>query len=299
DTTIKVWALNSGKLLGSFEGHRGSVLCLKFERDWDRHGVDKEREADGGRVRGFMVSGSSDCTVCVWDLGEAGDEVGEVRATVRKVLRDHSGGVVDLRMDDQWVVSCAKDGLINVYCRRTLTRFRAIHGHEGSVNAVGLERGRVVSASRDGTMMLWDIESGERLRLFEGHERGMACIEFKDDLILSGSNDCTVKLWRASTGECLHTFVGHTLLVRALYFEPRSGYIVSASYDRSVRVWEWKEGEGGGNGTGRPVRVFKNLHASHIFDVRFDVGKIVSTSHDQRIVVLDFTYGIDGAELFV
>lgn len=143
----------------------------------------------------------------------------------------------------------------------------------------------------------------------------------QDDLILSGSNDCTIKLWRASTGECLHTFAGHTLLVRALCFDPRTGYVVSASYDRSVRVWEWKEpcvtgsplvpsssstrsrksshelmyggdtdvasvvgvadgvvgyqGMSGKRGTGRLVREFRDLHASHIFDVKFDVGRIV------------------------
>ena len=111
----------------------------------------------------------------------------------------------------------------------------------------------------------------------------------QDGLILSGSNDCTIKLWRASTGECLHTFAGHTLLVRALCFDPRTGYIVSTSYDKSVRVWEW-HGEAVENnvskpgaeppsrktkGVGRLVREFRNLHASHIFDVKFDVGKIV------------------------
>lgn len=111
---------------------------------------------------------------------------------------------------------------------------------------------------------------------------------------------------------------------------------MSTSYDKSVRVWEWHEEaiEDGvsqpgsdlssrkSKGLGRLVREFRNLHASHIFDVKFDVGKIVrsvlrtfqngaacgseadrdlflvSTSHDQKIMVLDFSYGIEGAELF-
>jgi len=201
---------------------------------------------------------------------------------------------------------------MHVYDRKTLTLHTVLRGHEGPVNAVGLENDRAVSASGDGKMMLWDVETGECIRIFEGHEKGLACIEFKDGLILSGSNDCTIKLWRASNGECLHTFAGHTLLVRALCFDPRTGYIVSTSYDKSVRVWEWHEEaiEDGvsqpgsdlssrkSKGVGRLVREFRNLHASHIFDVKFDVGKIVSTSHDQKIMVLDFSYGIEGAELF-
>ncbi|KIJ63637.1 hypothetical protein HYDPIDRAFT_92246 [Hydnomerulius pinastri MD-312] len=338
DRTIKVWCIKTGRCMATFEGHSGSVLCLKFERDWDL--------GSEGVSHGFMVSGSSDCTVCVWDListpitpGERssiGDRPGKskdghptaaagsfgpprkITAEIRKVLRGHSAGVLDLRMDERWIVTCSKDALMNVYDRKTLTLHTVLRGHEGPVNAVGLENGRVVSASGDGKMMLWDVETGKCVRVFEGHEKGLACIEFKarDDLILSGSNDCTIKLWRASTGECLHTFAGHTLLVRALCFEPKTGYIVSTSYDKSVRVWEWREGpvddgaqsQAGGSsegsvqrktkGVGRLVREFRNLHASHIFDVKFDVGKIVSTSHDQKIVVLDFSYGIEGAELF-
>ncbi|TFK53093.1 WD40 repeat-like protein [Heliocybe sulcata] len=298
DRSIKVWSLRTGKLLATFRGHAGSVLCLKFDKDWD---VKPDAEDRDGAKRGFMVSGSSDCSVCVWDLwsatgkagGKKGGEAAEVRAEVRAVLRGHTGGVLDLRIDGEWIVSCSKDALIRVWNRETLSLHTTFRGHEGPVNAVGLQRGKVVSASGDGKMMLWDILSGERLRTFEGHDRGLACIEFKasiDDMIVSGSNDCKIKVWRASTGECVRTLVGHDLLVRALSVDPASGRLVSASYDRTVKVWDL--------GTGRMVREFRNSHVSHIFDVKFDVGRIVSTSHDQKIVVLDFGQDMDTA-LFV
>lgn len=61
----------------------------------------------------------------------------------------------------------------------------------------------------------------------------------------------------------------------------------------------------------KPIREFKHTHTSHIFDVQFDLGRIVryvsyhgviecyvnllyySASHDQKICVLDFTAGLD------
>ena len=71
-----------------------------------------------------MVSGSSDTTVCVWDLQlepilEQGDGASvdddrtvrgnnaerAVRGEVRSVLKGHSGGVLDIRIDKQWIVS--------------------------------------------------------------------------------------------------------------------------------------------------------------------------------------------------
>ena len=75
---------------------------------------------------GFMVNGSSDTTVCVWDLqlgpilehdGASFDDdrtIHEhvvddaeraVRGEVRSVLRGHGGGVLDIRIDKQWIDS--------------------------------------------------------------------------------------------------------------------------------------------------------------------------------------------------
>jgi F-box and WD-40 domain protein 1/11 len=115
DRSIKVWELQSGRCVGTFVGgeggHKGSVLCLKFEKEWWRRdrgmGKGKGRRK---RKKGFLVSGSSDCSVCVWDLweedvGSGAPEGVEVKAEVRRVLRGHSGGVLDLRICERWIVS--------------------------------------------------------------------------------------------------------------------------------------------------------------------------------------------------
>ncbi|KAJ3559376.1 hypothetical protein NP233_g11276 [Leucocoprinus birnbaumii] len=326
DRTIIAWSLKTGKKLGTFIGaHTGSVLCLKFEKDWDlessslntrrtRESVtslseDMNLEASLGwvtrRKPGFMFTGSSDCTICVWSLntGEilnddlegmtAEEHVVDrrVHAEPVAILKGHTGGVLDLRIDNQWIVSCSKDTVIRVWDRRTLTLHRMLRGHEGPVNAVGLQNDRVVSASGDGKMILWDIESGERLRTFDGHDRGLACIEFKNNLIVSGSNDCKIRVWNARTGECLRTLAGHNALVRAISFDPKTGRLLSASYDKVVKVWDLY--------SGKLIREFKNTHTSHIFDVKFNLGRIVSASHDQRICVLDFTTGSKNAAVFI
>jgi F-box and WD-40 domain protein 1/11 len=57
-------------------------------------------------LTGLLVTGSSDCTVCVWDLWtERPGEDAPVHGEVRAVLRGHGGGVLDLRVDGRWVVS--------------------------------------------------------------------------------------------------------------------------------------------------------------------------------------------------
>ena len=66
DQTVRVWRISDGKCIGTFRGHSGSVLCLKFEKDWDIQPAGSDAEDDDGG--GFMVSGSSDRTVCVWNM---------------------------------------------------------------------------------------------------------------------------------------------------------------------------------------------------------------------------------------
>ena len=103
DKSIKVWSLRNGELLGTFLAHTGSVLCLKFDKDWDIRRVGREPDEDPEVKPGFMVSGSSDCSIRVWDLRVDGD--GGVDAEVRTVLKEHTSGVLDLRFNEQWIVS--------------------------------------------------------------------------------------------------------------------------------------------------------------------------------------------------
>lgn len=118
----------------------------------------------------------------------------------------------------------------------------------------------------------------------------------EDELVVSGSNDKTIRVWRAATGQCISLLEGHEGLVRALAYDRVSGRLVSASYDRNVILWELKrtpprsslptgsdevpaaEGvvdDGLGGVSAKKLRVFKGNHSSHIFDVKFDLTRII------------------------
>lgn len=93
------------------------MLCLKFDKYDDVDASASSGESDpelnidpsenDGLGTGFMVSGSSDCTMLVWDLNklwksgkrEGGPEL------VRRVLKGHTGGVLDLKICRKWIVS--------------------------------------------------------------------------------------------------------------------------------------------------------------------------------------------------
>lgn len=88
DRTIRIWDVASGQQTKVLTGHQGSVLCLRYD---DKH----------------LITGSSDSTIFVWDL--IGDPVtGQGQGEVLKRLVGHSMGVLDLCLDEQWIISCSK-----------------------------------------------------------------------------------------------------------------------------------------------------------------------------------------------
>ncbi|BGP04453.1 hypothetical protein JCM10049v2_000254 [Rhodotorula toruloides] len=266
DQTIRVWDIASGTTIHTLTGHEGSVLCLQYDSS-------------------ILVTGSSDSRVIVWDL--VGDEAtGKGKYEQKMTLVGHAMGVLDLCFDDKWIVSCSKDTTTRVWNRSTGELYRVLQGHRGPVNAVQLHGDHVLTASGDALMKLWDLHTGQTIRTFSGHSRGLACVHWapSGSHFVSSSNDKTIKLWNAETGECVRTFVGHTDLVRGLAYDEKSKMIVSGGYDRSTRVWDAE--------TGREIHKFKS-HASLVFDVAFDASRIISSSHDKRILLMNFGVGLD------
>jgi WD40 repeat protein len=54
---------------------------------------------------------------------------------------------------------------------------------------------------------------------------------------VTASQDDTAKLWDAETGALLLTLEGHTWSVLSCAFSPDGTRVVTASYDKTARLW--------------------------------------------------------------
>ncbi|NXA44246.1 WSB2 protein, partial [Eudromia elegans] len=76
---------------------------------------------------------------------------------------------------------------------------------------------------------------------------GLPCL-----VLATGLNDGHIKVWEVQTGHLLFSLLGHQDVVRDLSFAPNGSLIlVSASRDKTLRVWDLSRDEHGGSGVTR------------------------------------------------
>ncbi len=250
--------------------HQASVLCLQYDDE-------------------ILVSGSSDFTCLVWSIKD------NYRPLFR--LIGHQAGVLDVCLDGRYIVTCSKDATIKKWDRSTGRLLQTLTGHRGPVNAVQIRGNLLVSASGDSRSKLWRLEDGLCIKEFQSKDRGLACVEFSEDgrTIFAGGNDQVIYEYDTVTGQRIRELRGHGDLVRSLHLDSANNRIISGSYDHSIKVWDAKRGEGADDG-GMKIS-FEGWTSSWMLAAKSNYRKIVCTSQDGRVVMIDFGYGIDGVDL--
>jgi len=234
DNTVRLWDIESGSCLFSFNEHTRAVNTVAFSPD--------------GK---YALSGSDDHTLCMWDLQ---------KKICLRTFEGHTRGVLCLAFspDGKYALSGGDDSLralgdssLRLWDLKTGTCMHIFEGHQFGVSAVRfLKEGKqAISASKDGTLKLWNIKERSCEKTYTGHHDWVndfslhPCGKFM--ISASGSRssasrtvrEFTLRLWDIHSGECLRTFQGHTNPINAVDFSTDGRMVISGGSDYSVRLW--------------------------------------------------------------
>jgi WD40 repeat protein len=224
DSTVRLWEVASGNELASYTGHRASVLTVAFSRDG-------KHLASAGR--------GSDIHIC-----------DAVSGKLIRRLRGHQYQVsgLDFSPDGQTLASASEDRTIKLWDWNGGQVRAKLTGHHAWVaRALFTPDGRyLASAGDDGTVRLWDAASGKQVNNFRGHilnyVRALA-VHPSGRWLASATNDC-VRLWPVAEDPLdVRILRGHDAPLLGLHFSPDSQTLVSASIDRTVRLWDVASGQ--------------------------------------------------------
>ena len=301
DGVYNALASFEGDLFNLFEGHRGAVRAIAFDKN----------------SSSFFSTGS-DGQIMKWDVDQPGSEP-EVIATSEGTTRRG----VSISPDGRWLLSSSDSSQLQLRdLRNPGAPPRIIEGHKGLVYDIKpLPDGSgFLSIGFDHTLRLYDFNRSRLLKELEHPLRSldvtpdgqwiyggtldgkmtrisMATMEEEvlftsgidepvyslevsqhDPLVVFAAADHVIRIWDIPTSSIVEELRGHTARISDIDFSNNGELMASASWDGTVRLWYME------NLTELPV-ILEDNHDSYVWDVDFspDDEYLIVGTRDNKI----------------
>jgi ribosome assembly protein 4 len=302
DTTVRLWDLNTQTPLFTCTGHKKWVLCIAWSPDGTH-----------------LVSGSKAGELQCWDP-QTGKPSGGPLMGHKKWITALSWEPLHLKAPCRRFVSSSKDGDARIWDISTRKSVICLSGHTLAVTCVKWGGdGVIYTGSQDCTIKVWETSQGKLIRELKGHGHWVNSLALSTEYVLrtgafdhtakqysspeemkevalerynktkgnaperlvSGSDDFTMFLWEPAVSKHPKArMTGHQQLVNHVYFSPDGQWVASASFDKSVKLW---------NGiTGTFVAAFRG-HVGPVYQISWsaDSRLLLSGSKDSTLKVWD------------
>jgi periodic tryptophan protein 2 len=145
--------------------------------------------------------------------------------------------------DSTRIITGADDGLIKIWDVASGFHIATFTEHTSAVTASAYsKRGNILfTSSLDGSVRAWDMLRYRNFRTFTAPTRlSFSClaIDPSAEVVCAASHDSfDIHLWSVQTGALLDQLSGHEGPISTLAFTPDGRYLVSGSWDHTIRVW--------------------------------------------------------------
>lgn len=132
--------------------------------------------------------------------------------------------------------------------------FQTLKGHQANIGAIDISAdGKIIaSAGEDQTIKLWQRETGKLIYSFVGVNESIQTLAISPNgkSIIAGGFDGRISQWQLETKQYKSSFFArvnapdsHDGVILQLAFAANERFIVSASNDKTLRIWSYYTGE--------------------------------------------------------
>jgi WD40 repeat protein len=323
---VNAWDLQTGGLIGSWEGHNGYIRSVVFSpsgtliatssddhtiRVWNTRTLDCRCVLKGhsnsvqtvcwSTAGSEVISGSSDTTVKVWSVSSK---------MCLKTFTIHTESVrsVTSSPDSSLIASASEDGVLQVFDAGTGEIFHTFSTNGSFIKLVQfLDRDQIIF-SLSGTFIIRDLNTSSNVLTFR-YDGWTSAISSNGTYLASSQGD-VVKIWQTNSTNKHQDMAGHhTEEVTCVSFSKDGQLVASASEDTTVKIWNTT--------TGQCITTFRGpactytmclfspdstLCASWGYDQEIRIwnvrsGDLISTLEQDGDYVFDFCFSPNGSQL--
>jgi WD40 repeat protein len=263
-STVRLWDVASGSLITTLAGDGANVYGADFHP----------------YIGHLLVAGYRGGQVFVWDMKDNTHHDFNVAGSTGKLCWVR-------QREQKCIIVVCEDGRIEVWDVNSLQRAQVftLSQSDGGIWAVASsDDGSLVASSSFGRKLaVFRTHTGEVLHSHR-HNGWISPVAFSPTApILAFASQFEVFLWLYATDRIV-TFTGHSLDVYSVAFSPNGRFIASASWDKTLRVWDTNTTNPAPDNIHHP----KLIHRVHFSN---DGQFIVSASEGKTVKVWDTLTG--------
>lgn len=207
DKTIKIWDLDSFKLINTLIAHTGGVYSLVLQNN-------------------KLISSSTDKTIRIWDLDNF--------KLLTSILA-HENQIYCLYCKDNFLISSSLDKTIKIW-NIEAKKLIGVINTDLSAWAITIYDNKIIAGFSDGSLKVFNLANGNLLISAKEHTEAITQIKIYRNKIYTSSKDKTIKTWNIENLALLENINNLKHVIWDFFID--ENYIVTSGDDKNLKVYD-------------------------------------------------------------